>query len=76
MKNLQPHTPTPLAEHADYFALASGTVIALSVALVFGLTVYAQTDPIFKRSMAFMFMPTISETQKQVANVLISLHLK
>jgi hypothetical protein len=57
-------------ERARYFALVSGHVVALSVALVFGLTLYAQVDPVFKRSMAFMFGPALGNVQVQAANTL------
>jgi hypothetical protein len=57
-------------DHAHYFALVSGHVVALTTALVFGLTIYAQIDPVFRRTMAFMFMPTVNEAQTQVANAL------
>jgi hypothetical protein len=65
------HTHTvATTDHAHYFALVSGHIIALSVAIVFGLTIYAETDPVFKRSMAFMFMPIVGDAQEQVASVL------
>jgi hypothetical protein len=66
----------PLAEPAHYFALVSGHIVALSVALVFGLTVYAETDPVFKRTMAFMFMPMLGDIQTQTAAVFNSLHMR
>jgi hypothetical protein len=57
-----------LTEPAHYFALVSGHIVALSVAIVFGLTIYAETDPVFKRTMAFMFMPVVGDVQTQTAN--------
>lgn len=66
--SMSTHIPhNELEEPAHYFALASGHVIALSVAIVFGLTVYAETDTVFKRTMAFYFMPTVREAQIQTA---------
>jgi hypothetical protein len=59
----------PITEPAHYFALVSGHIVALSVAIVFGLTVYAETDPVFKRTMAFMFVPILGDAQRQAANV-------
>lgn len=67
-KNL--HDQQKHTEHAHYFALVSGQVIALSVAAVFTLTVYAQVDPVFKRSMGFMFNPYVESAQTQVASAL------
>lgn len=73
MKTQVQHTAKNTSEPAHYFALISGHIVALSVALVFGLTVYAQTDPVFKRTMAFMFAPIVGDVQGQVASVFGSL---
>lgn len=59
-----------LEEPAHYFALMSGHVVALSVAIAFGLTVYAETDPVFKRTMAFYFHPMITAAEVQTAAVI------